>query len=378
MKSQKLLIVIFLLISGGVTAQNARFSQIGSAPMSLNPALTGRFDGKIRLIGLYSAQKTDSAKLNHQNISLDFKLGKFRSFGDDAPEGTESNKVTREAKDEVGTKRKLSGYWGIGLNYYHFGEENAPLKASYYSASVARHFYSQRNKYFGIGAQVTYAEGDLDERRGKAYDKEISGGQFRYPRKGPGTIPDQVLVSKKNYVDYNIGAYYGMVTDAVGFELGAAMYHLFYPKNDILDRDDETKLRHRVTANSVLRVKLNSNWGLVQKNIYWQEGLYYRSRSFNDSLNIVAFWTGVEMIRTNPKSNYNLNFGLYTRSFRTVMPYLNINLGTFANLRYSYEFPMNTAKYTAYTAKRHEAALVLYYKRNTAPGVRFYKKTNFW
>src|SRR5437868_15414768 len=128
------------------------------------------------------------------------------------------------------------------------------------------------------------------------------------------------------------------------------MYHLFYPRNDIYDKDDETKLRHKVTAFSVLRIKLNNKWGLIQKNIYWQEGLYYRSRSFRDSLNIVAFWSGVELIKTSPKSNYNLNFGLYTRSFRTVMPYLNINLGKVANLRYSYEFPLNSSKLTAYTA----------------------------
>lgn len=376
MKIQKLLVVIFLLSSKLVSAQNSRYSQIGSTPMLLNPALTGRFDGKIRLSGLYSAQKTNFAKLNHTNIGLDFKLGKFRSFGDEQTTGpvNETPKVKREAKDEVGKPRKITGYWGVGVDYNHSGKDDAPLKTDFISLSVARHFYSQRNKYFGIGAQVTYAHGDLDERRGMAYDKEIGVGSFRYPRK---TSVD-VLVSKKNYVDYNIGAYYGMVTEAVGFELGAAMYHLFYPKNDILDNDNETKLRHRVTAFSVLRIRLNPKWGLIQKNIYWQEGLYYRSKSFNDSLNIVSFWSGVELIKTQTKSNINLNFGLYTRSFRTVMPYLNLNLGRFANLRYSYEFPLNSSKYTAYTAKRHEAALIFYYGRNTSPGVRFYKKTNFW
>lgn len=375
MNIKKLLIVILLLSSAFVRAQDSRFSQIGSAPMTLNPALTGRFDGQARLSGLYSAQETKTAKLNHQNVALDFKLGKYRSFGDEQTTGTASTKVLKEARDEVGKIRKLTGYWGVGLNYYHYGEKNAPLKASYYAASLARHFYSARNKYFGLGAQVTYAEGDLDERRGRDYDKEIAGGQFRYPRRG---VSSDALISKKNYVDYNLGAYYGMVTDAVGFELGAAMYHLFYPQNDILNKDDETRLRHRITAYSSLRLRLSDKWGLVQKNIYWQEGLYYRSRTFNDSLNIVCFWAGAEFIRTNPKSNYNLNFGLYTRSFRTVMPYLNVNLGTFANLRYSYEFPLNSAKFSAYTAKRHEAALILYYKRNTAPGTKFTKKINFW
>ena len=379
MKLQKLLVVIFLFFTELVAAQNSRFSQIGTTPMLLNPALTGRFDGRIRLTGLYSAQKTISAKMNYENIALDFKVGKFRSFGDEQTTTTttssENKKVTKEAKDEVGNTRKITGYWGVGLNYDHGGDKKQALRTSFYSLSLARHFYSHRNKYFGIGAQATYADGDLDLRRQTdAYDQEISTGSFRYPQKNR----TDIITSTKHYFDYNIGAYYGMVTEAVGFELGGAMYHLFYPKNDIYNKDDETKLRHRVTANSVLRIKLNNKWGLIQKNIYWQEGLYYRSRTFKDSLNIVAFWAGVELIKTQPKTNYNVNFGLYTRSFRTVMPYLNINLGKIINFRYSYEFPLNSAKYTAYTAKRHEAALILFYKRNTAPGVRFYKKTNFW
>jgi hypothetical protein len=60
MKIQKLLVVIFLLTSELVIAQNSRFSQIGTTPMLLNPALTGRFDGKIRLAGLYSAQSAEN------------------------------------------------------------------------------------------------------------------------------------------------------------------------------------------------------------------------------------------------------------------------------------------------------------------------------
>lgn len=381
MKFQKLLIVILLFISQVALAQNSRFSQIGSAPMLLNPGLAGRFDGKARLSALYSNQQTNITEMNHTNVSFDLKLGKFRTFGDD--EEVPSNATTemksgtpaKEAKDKVGPKRGLTGYWGVGLSFTDVSHKNGPLQNRFYSATLARHFYSRRNKYFGIGAQVTYAQGELDERRGKLYDREISTGSFRYPQRASS---GDFRVSDKNYVDYNVGAYYGMVTDAVGFELGGAMYHLFYPNSDILDKDDETELRHRVTAYSVLRVKLNNKWGLVQKNIYWQEGLYYRSRSFSDSLNIVAFWAGVELIKTNPLKPVNVNFGLYTRSFRTVMPYLNINLGKIANLRYSYEFPLNTSKYSAYSAKRHEAALIFSYKRNTSPGTRFYKKTNFW
>ncbi len=384
MKNQKLLIVIFLLISQCVVAQNARFSQIGSAPIQFNPSLTGRFDGKARLSALYSIQETDSGRenissqLQHQNISFDIKLGKYRSSGDEEiPKATSTDVITgkpvREAKDEISKKRRILGYWGIGLNYYHYGDDKAAIEGSFYSASIARHFYNRRNKFFGFGIQATYADGTINENKGPVADKEISGGTFRVP--APSAVN---RISSHNYVDFNGGAYYGLVTDAVMFELGGSMAHLFYPNIDLLNKDDESKLRHRLTAHSVLRVRLNDKWGLVQKNIYWQEGLYYRSKSFRDSLEIISFWTGAEFYKVNPASNINLNFGFYTRSFRTLMPLLNINLGKVANLRYTYEHPINSKKHNAYTATRHEVALILTYKRYTGPGVKFYKKVNFW
>lgn len=378
MKRRTLLLALMVWVSQQAISQNARFSQIFSAPIQFNPALTGRFDGKVRLSGLVSLQETDVAKMQHQNISLDAKFGRFRSHGDDpSATATSDKKGSKEGKDEIFKSRRSLGYWGGGLNYYHYGHPDGPLSATFLSASLARHFYNRSNKFFGFGVQATYAKGTLDETRGLAYDREISGGTFPYPRRTPNNYK-----SDKDYIDYNVGAYYGMVTDAVMFELGGSMAHLFYPKNDIYGRDQETELRHRITAHSVLRLRLNNKWGIVQKNVYWQEGLYYRSTSLTpkDSTDreIVAFWSGIDFYRVNPAKNINVNFGFYTRSFRTLMPVLNINLGKIANLRYSYELPINSSKFKAYTAKRHEAALIFTYKRNTSPGTNFYKKINFW
>ena len=112
MKIQKLLVVIFLLSSKLASAQNSRFSQIGTAPLLLNPALTGRFDGRIRFSGLYSGQTArsqgtgETAKMNYENAAIDVKLGKFRSFGDDqvtTPLAENKSGTKREAKDEIST-----------------------------------------------------------------------------------------------------------------------------------------------------------------------------------------------------------------------------------------------------------------------------------
>ncbi len=382
MKIQKLQIVIFLLASQLVFAQNARFSQVWTAPTLINPSLSGRFDGKARIGGLYSWQRSQFASIPHQDFFIDVKFGKYRNMGDERQYTHDSTgkKQFQEAKDETEAQRKTKGYWGVSFNYYHYGDNTSPLKGTFYSGSVARHFYFKKNRYFGIGLQMAYAKGDLDETRGPRsyYDKEISGGGFRYPPGYRGGYNNGPYKSQKDYVDFNIGGYYAMVTEPVSFEIGLAMYHLFYPKDDIFNFDAETKHRHRISAHSILRLKLNSKWGFVQRNVYMEEGLYYKSTTFNDSTHLVTFYTGVELYRTQPKSEYNFNFGLYSRSFRTVMPYINLSLGRIVNLRYTYEFPINSKRFNAYTAKRNEVALILTYKKNTATGTRFYKKFHYW
>ncbi len=391
MKSQKILIVVLFLSSFNAIGQNARFSQIWSAPIQFNPALTGRFDGRVRSSSLLSWQNAiaqdsfvskKTVYMNHQNVSVDVKLGKYRSSGDESPQNEVIDETDQEeGKDKSGNKKKMTGYWGVGFNYYAYGHETSPIKATFYSLSVARHFYTKSNRLFGFGLQVTNANGVLDESKSedKAFNKEITGGAFRYPYVN-GNNPLVDRSGKQSYTDVNVGAYYGRVTESVMFELGAAMHHLFYPKydaSDVEDKDDPS-LRHRVTAHSILRLRFNNKWGMVQKNMFWKEGLYLRSRNTDDNLEITAFWTGLELYRVDPTGGINPNFGLYTRNFQTVMPYLNLTCGRYINLRYSYEHPINSIKFPAYSAKRNEVSLIITAGRQTKPGTKFYKKLNFW
>lgn len=378
MRILKFQFLIFVLMSLGATAQNARFSQLGTSSQMFNPSLTGRFDGQARLGALFSYQDSRLATTLHQNVFLEYKFGKYRSAGDEdynyVTKNNAGENVTAEARDKITMSNKKAGYWAAGLNYYHYGYKDMPLSGSFYSATIARHFYPRRNKYWGLGIQGTYADGKLDETKGLKYDREISGDGFVYPQNTPSNRK-----GNKSYADFSFGGYYGMVTEPVAFEIGGSLAHLFYPEADIFDNDSEKKLRHRVTAHSMLRLKLNEKWGIVQKNYYWQEGLYLRSRDFNkDSMHITDFWAGAEFYKTNPQSNVNLSFGLYTRSFRTVMPYINLYLGKVVNLRGSYETPLNLNKFTAYTAKRAEIAMILTYRKNTNPGTELYRKVNFW
>jgi hypothetical protein len=392
MKLKSLFIIFFAILSIHAGAQNARFSQPWSAPMQFNPSLTGRFDGKYRIATLYSAQSANGKSLadqtikevnmNHLNFSLDMKLGKFRSSGDEkVVDDKENNNPQKVGKDKISSSQKAQGYWGLGFNYYEYNHSTSPISGKFYSLSIARHFYNKNNRIYGFGIQVTNAQGKLDENKGRHFSKEISGGGFRYPyRYGSNNNPNDPKVASGGYFDCAVGGYYGRVTEAVMFEIGGAFHHIFQPYNDLFNKNDADKpgVRVRATANSLLRLKLNSKWGIVQRNLFWQEGLYYRSTSFDDSLEVTALWSGIEFFKVNPKKSVNANFGFYTRSFRTMMPYVNVSIGNNVNVRGSYELPINSRKFPAYSADRGELALITSLGRQSKPATRFYQKLNFW
>ncbi len=365
--------------------QNARFSQEWSTPAHFNPALIGRFDGKMKVATTYSWQRADSGNIDHQNISIDFKLGRYKSSGDEATLQTKFSKKQakaiskKEAKDQVYDLKTKSGYWAAGINYYRYGYNSCPIEAQFMAFSMARHFYSKSNKMYGIGAQIAYANANLDESRGTHLEKEISGGGFRYPVSSKDRVnAPSVIKNSMGYVDFNLGAYYAMNSEIVMFELGGSMHHITAPVIDITKTDDESRLRRRVSAHALFRLKMNENWGAVLRNMYWKEGLYYRSRTLGDSLEIVCFWSGIELYKTSLTKKYNVNYGLYTRSFKTFMPYLNINIANWGNIRYTHEQPFNSKKYRAYNAIRDEISIIYSIGRNTEPGTRFYKKMQYW
>lgn len=76
----RLLTVLAALIFGlvSVQAQDVHFSHIHASPMALNPAMTGVFDGSVRVIGNYRNQwKSVTADYQTFMASADFNIGGF-------------------------------------------------------------------------------------------------------------------------------------------------------------------------------------------------------------------------------------------------------------------------------------------------------------
>jgi type IX secretion system PorP/SprF family membrane protein len=69
---KKFVLVAFVVFSPAIVlAQDFHFSQYYAAPMTLNPALTGQFNGKLRVSGIYRQQWTRVEPYQTPHISVD-------------------------------------------------------------------------------------------------------------------------------------------------------------------------------------------------------------------------------------------------------------------------------------------------------------------
>lgn len=240
-------------------AQDHIYSQFFNAPLYLNPALTGQFEGDIRLNLIYRNQFSGMAQnLNYLSASADINIP---SFGG-----------------------------GVGLLFNRSSEGTAYLvknnAAATYSYSVGGDDFVAS---FGIQAGVT--------NRTITWNKLVFGDQIDM-RLGyiPGSVSSAEMpdISNKFYFD----AAAGINIVYKSFMAGASFYHINQPNESF--SGSEAKLPVRATVNASYRIPLSYNAGyrnydgayLIPSVVYYQQS-NLKSASFGAQLKYRNINTGV-------------------------------------------------------------------------------------
>lgn len=184
-------------------AQDPNFSQFFASPLTLNPALTGKFDGTFRVAGNFRNQwPTILNAYETKTASIDFGILKNR-LADVDQLGVGILGVTDRAGDGV-------------------------LVTNYAGASLAFHKGLDENGYHQIGAgfQTTYVNKRLDVTK-------VTFGDQLTPLGFTG-VTSEIFTNKQvnvSYVDINAGVLYNGSTNGYNnFYVGASMYHINRPK----------------------------------------------------------------------------------------------------------------------------------------------------
>ncbi len=312
-------------------AQDPNFSQFFASPLTLNPALTGKFDGTFRIAGNYRNQwPTINNAFVTKTVSADFGILKNR-LNDIDQMGVGILGVTDRAGDGV----LVTNYAGLSLAFHKGLDENG---------------YHQ----IGAGFQAAYTNKRLDVTK-VYFEDELTPFGFVPGTTGEIFSNKQINVS---YVDVNAGILYNGSTNGYNnFYIGASMYHINRPKESF--QGGEFILNARTTIQAGGKIPVGSY------NYLHFSGIHSMQAKAHNTVAGGAFSYNVNSDNDDPTNVY---IGAWYRFEDAVIPYIGLE---FKGLHIGATYDANTSslKPASNTRGGMEISLI-YIKKPSDPNAK--------
>jgi len=234
-KSSFILLVLILMASTKALAQDPAFTQWENMPLYFNPALTGNFDGSLRIRAIH----------RNQWQSL---LGKssYKTSG-----------ISADYKFPNGSARKIS--LGTFIIRDKAGSLDFRTTAIDFSTSIVQNLGNPDKRFhsiaFGINVGLTTRKIDFEN--------------AQWPGGGP---PPTDLNDKTSYPDVSAGLLWQYRSNThFSFNLGSALHHLNSPNISFSDSSVE-KLYHRFNLHGYVEIPLVQKFSIVPSFLYSSQG----------------------------------------------------------------------------------------------------------
>ena len=328
-------IISILLVCGVLVnvagAQDPNFSQFFASPLTLNPALTGKFDGVIRVAGNYRNQwPTINNAFVTKTVSVDFGILQNRLAEIDKL-GVGFLAITDRAGDGV----LVTNYTGLSVAYHKGLDENGLHQ-------------------IGAGFQGTYANKRLDVTKVNFEDQLTPLGFTG--------ITSEVFSSKQisvSYFDLNAGLLYTGSSDGYNnFYIGASMYHINRPKETF--KGGEYLLSARTTIQAGGKIPIGGF-----KNYLHLAANHSIQAKANNTVIGGAFSYNINNDDDNPT---NLYLGVWYRFKDAAIPYIGLE---FAGLHIGASYDANISSLRPASNTRGGAEIsLIYIKKPNDPNAR--------
>jgi type IX secretion system PorP/SprF family membrane protein len=323
MKKTFAILSMLICLSFFVKAQDPHFSQFFSSPLTLNPALTGRFDGTLRVAGNYRNQwPAFNNVYTTSTVSVDFGI----------------------------LKNKLPDYdtWGVGILALKDQAGGNILTNTYLGLSTSYHKALDEDGFqqIGIGFQGTYGQKRLDNSK-LFFEDQLTPFGFT------GVTSDIFSTDNLNinYLDVNAGLIYTASTnDRNNFYIGASMYHINRPKESF--KGGNWNISPRTTLNAGGYFPMSDILTLHTS------GIYQVQNKATETVVGGALAAALDAESENPSNVYG---GLWYRFNDAIIPYLGLE---FAGFRIGATYDINVSSLKAGSQSRGGMEIsVIYIKR---------------
>lgn len=312
-------------------AQDPNFSQFFASPLTLNPALTGKFDGSFRVAGNYRNQwPTINNAFVTKTASIDFGILKNR-----IPEIDQMGVGVLGFTDRAGDGVLVTNAAALSLSYHKGLDENG--------------FHS-----IGAGFQGGYVNKRLDVTK-VVFEDELTPLGFV-----PGTTGEifnnrQVNVS---YVDVNAGILYNGSTNGYNnFYIGASMYHINRPKESFQGGQFLLSPRTTLQAGATLPVG--------PYNSLHFSAIHSMQAKATNTVAGGAFSYNVNNTDVNPT---NVFLGAWYRVNDAIIPYVGLEFG---GLQIGVTYDANTSSLRPATNTRGGMEIsLIYIKKPSDPNAK--------
>lgn len=313
-----------------IRAQDPNFSQFFASPLTLNPALTGKFDGSVRVAGNYRNQwPTIENAYVTKTVSVDFGLMRNRLISSDNM-GVGLLGMTDVAGDGI----LVTNYAGTSFSYHKGLDEDG--------------FHQ-----IGVGFQGAFVNKRLD------VSKVVFADQLT-PLGFTG-VTNEIFDSRQlsiGYFDLSAGLLYSGTTNGYNnFYLGASMYHLNRPKESF--QGGQYILNTRTTLQAGGRIPVG--------------GYHYIHLAANHSMQAKATNTIVGAafsysVNRNEDNPVNVYLGSWYRLNDAVIPYIGLEFSGF-RLGASYDANTSLLKPASNSRGGLEISLI-YIKKPSDPSLK--------
>lgn len=294
MRSKKLLFLFFLSLLGtALWAQDIHFTQFYMSPMTMNPAMAGKFEGTARIGGIYRGQWASV-----MNVARD--QYKTPSIWVDAP---------------IIQGFRKRDWVGIGFMVFQDKTGSAALVHSAAKLGAAYHLGLDKkgNTVLSIGGHYGGEQRKVDENKLRFEDGLLAAPNPSDPNSYGASVEDNRILGNAKYSDIDLGIVFSSrLNKMMDFNIGFSMYHMFKPNYSLISggggggpnpnptpQQGLAKLPRRSVAHGQFNIKLTDKWDVSPR-------FLFQTMNGNDEILV----QGLAGYLFNEEKDITLNMGL--------------------------------------------------------------------